>query len=103
MAELQAKFAPFTASNLDMGGVRAVLKSGAVESQLMSKAQTIAAGCNSICYADRGSKGHIRSDEAPFNAWTNQGGYTAFGHVSTVNLEGIRFEHKTKVLEMFNH
>ena len=88
---------------INMGGVREVLKSGPVVSQLRGIAVPIAAGCNASCYADRGSKGHYESDETPFNAWTSQGGYTAFGHVSTVNLEGLKFENKAKVLESYNH
>jgi len=88
---------------VDVGGVRAILKSGAVESELLSLAEPIAGACSASCHADRGSKGHVVSDEQPFHAWTSQGAYTAFGHVSTVNLEGLKFEQKHKVLESFNH
>ena len=87
----------------DIGGIRSILKSGAVESELKSKADSIAASCSASCYGDRATKGHVRSDEVPFRGWTSKGGYTALGHVSTVNAEGIRYERKTKVLESHNH
>ena len=88
---------------VDMAGIRSILKSQAVTSELQGKADSIAASCCASCYADRGKKGHFRSNEVPFNGWTSQGGYTAFGHVSTVNLEGLLYEQKSKILESHNH
>lgn len=89
--------------HVDVGGVREVLKSGPVKAELSQKAGAIAADCCAACYADRGSKGHVRSNEPPFRGWTNAGAYTALGHVSTVNLEGLRFESRSKILESHNH
>jgi len=88
---------------VDVGGVREVLKAGPTEALLKQAAESIAGPCCSACYADRGTKGHVVSQKEPFNAWTSIGGYTAIGHVSTVNMEGWRFESKSKVLESYNH
>ena len=88
---------------VDMGGIRSILKSSAVTSELQGMANSIASSCCESCYADRGSEGHLRSNKVPFNGWTSQGDYTAFGHVSTVNLEGILYEQKSKILESHNH
>jgi len=87
----------------DIGGVRQILKSGPVEAELLGKATSIASACTASCYGDRGHEEHIESDEVPFHGWTSKGGYTAFGHVSTVNLEGLLYEKNTKVMESYNH
>ena len=96
MASFDCHFKPFTASDLNMAGVRQVLRSGGTRAALAEKGHDIEAKAEARTSARYGGSDHYRCDVVDHRT-----GAVAF--VSTASYKAMLAEHRAHVLSSLNH
>ena len=96
MASFDCHFKPFTASDLNMAGVRQVLSSGGTRAALAEKGNGIEARAEAYTSGRYGGSGHYRCDVVGHRT-----GAVAF--VSTASFKARLAESRHHVLSSLNH
>lgn len=96
MASFEMHFKPFTASDLNMAGVRQVLRSGGTRAALAEKGHGIEARAEAYTSARYGGSDHYRCDVVDHRT-----GAVAF--VSTASFKARLAERRAHVLSSLNH
>lgn len=96
MASFECHFKPFGVSDLNMAGVRQVLRSGGVRGELAELANGLQASADASVSARYGGSGHFRTDVVDHRT-----GAVAF--VSTSSFKGRLAERRHHTLSSLNH
>lgn len=105
MADVEARFEPFTRANLDIGGMVEVLKSGAVHARLDAEAERIAGAANddALAWAYGEGREDLAADGAGYRTRSKDGRYVAIALVETASLLGRIDQAKNHTLDSHNH
>ena len=96
MASFEMRFRPFSSSDLNMAGVREVLRSGGTRSALSGVGENVMAVADAYTRGRYGGSDHYRCDVVD-----RRTGAVAF--VSTASYKAMLAEHRAHVLSSLNH